>query len=197
MLNPEIAEFHPTANPFGLVMLRFSPLLALFFLVAAALGSIAFGGRLVPGLAVGAVAVVVLVVVVWRRFRRMVDNTVIRFSPAGVELVDAMGIQVRLAWPNITRVGKVSTAVTEPVEVEAGDYTLKVAPMANLGLVGWGERFVPPTAPAKIREQARHARVHPQTGHAEVGIPLGVVDKKWPAGQIGQIVRQYRPDLLP
>lgn len=190
-------EFHPTANPFGIVMLRFAPLLALFLLIASTLGSLAFGGRLVPGITVGVIATIGLVVYVGVRFRKMVNNTVVRFSPAGVELIDATGIHVRLAWGNITKIGLVSTAVAEPKEIKAGDLEITVKPMRNLGLIGWGERYIPPTAPDLVKQQAAKARINPQTGYIEVGIPLSVIDKTWTAGQIGQIVRTYRPDLLP
>ena len=47
------------------------------------------------------------------------------------------------------------------------------------------------------RKSGTIRRINPQTGYIEVGIPLSVVDKTWTAGQIGAIVRTYRPDLLP
>jgi hypothetical protein len=179
--------------------LRIVPLLVIFYAIMVALGSLPFGGRLLPGLAVGLVPTVLLALRVYSKARRGFLSTVLRMSPAGVEWWDGYGFHVRLPWNRITRVGDVQTAVTKPgarVGV-AGGVRLTVRAWHNSGLIGWGEQQTPARAPKWVQDLLAQAPREPNTGAPEVAIPLGGLDDRWTVGAMGDWVRRYRPDLLP
>lgn len=179
--------------------LRILPLLVVFYAIMVALGSLPFGGHLLPGLAVGLVPTALLVLRVYLTARRGFLSTVLRMSPAGVELWDAHGFHVRLRWDRIVRVGDVQTAMTKPgarVGV-AGGVRVTVPAWHNSGLIGWGEQQVPERAPKWVKDLLSRAPREPGTGALEVVIPLSGLDDTWTAGAMGTWVRRYRPDLLP
>ncbi len=179
--------------------LRIVPLLVIFYAIMVALGSLPFGGRLLPGMAIGLVPTAFLVLSVYRKARRGFLSTVLRMSPAGVEWWDGYGFHVRLRWDRIVRVGEVRTAMTKPgarVGV-AGGARIGVRAWSNSGLIGWGEQRIPATAPGWVRELLDRAPRDPRTNATEVAIPLAGLDDTWTVGPMGDWVRRYRPDLLP
>ncbi|GAA3108293.1 hypothetical protein GCM10020001_027920 [Nonomuraea salmonea] len=68
--------------------------------------------------------------------------------------------------------------------------------LRSVGLIGWGERAVPPRIPAWMRDRLARVPVDPATGRPEVTIPLGEFDPVWQRGPMGDWVRRYRPDLM-
>jgi hypothetical protein len=199
--DPSAQQFR-VRDPWSMVAranLRILPLLVIFYAIMVALGSLPFGGRLLPGLVVGLAPTALLVLRVYRRARRGFLSTVLRMSPAGVEWWDGYGFHVRLPWGRIVRVGDIQTAMTRPgarVGV-AGGVRLTVRAWHNTGLVGWGEQRTPQRAPGWVKQLLAGAPRDPVTGAPEVAIPLGALDERWTAGAMGDWVRRYRPDLLP
>jgi hypothetical protein len=199
--DPSAQEFR-VRDPWVMLLranLRILPLLVVFYAIMVALGSLPFGGRLLPGLAVGLVPTALLVLRVYAKARRGFLSTVLRMSPAGVEWWDGYGFHVRLPWDRITRIGDVQTAVTKPgarVGV-AGGARLTVPAWHNSGLIGWGEQHTPARAPGWVKDLLARAPRDPRTGAPEVAIPLGGLDDRWTVGGMGDWVRRYRPDLLP
>jgi hypothetical protein len=178
---------------------RVAPLLLIFYAIMVALCSLPFGGRLLPGLAIGLVPTALLVLRLYLGARRGFLGTVLRMSPAGVEWWDGYGFHVRLRWEDVVRVGEVRTAMAKPgarVGV-AGGVRLTVRAWQNSGLIGWGEQRVPDRAPGWVRDLLARAPRDPRTGATEVAIPLAGLDEAWTVGPMGGWVRRYRPDLLP
>lgn len=188
-------EFRMAGGGFGRMALPFVFVLVLFAAVMLLLGSI-FGG-LPGGIIAAVVGTGVMVGVLYFKFARMKQGTVVRFSEAGVELVDAKGFHVRVNWPDITRIGVVHSQMADPGALGAdGGVQVSVGAMASQGVVGWGYRVLPASAPGWMREQVAAAPKNPVDGRPEVAIPLGGIDKDWLHGPMGQWVRIYRPDLL-
>lgn len=180
---------------FGRMAVPFVALLALFFVVMLLLGSML--GGLVVGIPVAIGSTGALVAVLHAKFERMESGTVVRFSEYGVELLDQLGFRLRLGWRDITRLGPVDSRMTSPRRVGyRGSVRLGAGAMRSLGLIGWGDRVVPPNLPHWMRQHLAAQPVNPADGRPEVAIPLGAVDPNWPHGQMGQWVRTYRPDLL-
>lgn len=180
---------------FGRMVLPFVFLLVFFAAVMLLLGSI------VAGLAGGIVAAVVgtgaLVAVLYGKFDRMRQGTVVRFSEHGVELADTLGFQIRLGWPDVTRIGEVRSRMASPSVVGfRGSMRGNAGTVTTYGIIGWGQRVIPPTAPGWMRQDLAMAPVHPHDGRPEVAIPLSGIDPDWERGAMGQWVRMYRPDLL-
>lgn len=197
----------PTAQEFRIrdpwstvarVNAKFVPLLVIFFFIMTALGSLPFGGKLLPGMVVGAVATVPLVLKIYLTARRGLLSTVVRMSPAGVEWWDGYGFHVRLPWQQVTRVDVVHTAMTKPgarVGVPGG-VQLTVRPVRNSGLIGWGSQQIPDRAPQWVKGVLANVPRDPRTGAAEVAIPLSGIDAAWMTGAMGDWVRRFRPDLF-
>src|SRR5690606_33045215 len=132
------------------------------------------------------------------KHRRLVRGTVVRFSAVGVELTDAYGFRLRLRWPDIERVGVVESRMASPRAVgRPGGVRVRAGAMRSLGLIGWGEREVPPRVPRWMRDHLAGVPADPRTGLRQVAIPLGAVDPGWQRGRMGEWVRHHRPDLLP
>ncbi|PZG31039.1 hypothetical protein C1I98_30495 [Spongiactinospora gelatinilytica] len=168
----------------------------MFFLVMLLLGAV-FTTTTVGGVLVGLVGTGVLVGVLARKYAKMADRTVIRFSPLGVELEDGSGFRARLAWGDITRVGEVQTRMASPRTIgRPGGMRVRAGAMHSLGLIGWGERAVPQRIPARMRQQLAAVPVDQRTGRPEVSIPLGAIDPAWQNGDMGNWVARYRPDLM-
>lgn len=178
--------------------LRVLPLLVVFYAIMVALGSLPFGGSLLPGLAVAVVPTGLLVWNMYRKARRGFLSTVVRMSPTGVEWRDGYGFHVRLRWEAVERVGEIRTAMTRPgarVGV-AGGVRMTVRSWANSGLIGWGEQRTPQNAPSWVKDLLSRAPRDPRSGASQVTIPLGGIDSSWTLGPMGGWVRRYRPDLL-
>jgi hypothetical protein len=199
--HPSAQEFR-VRDPWLMVVranLRVLPLLVIFYAIMVALGSLPFGGRLLPGMAVGLVPTAILAFSVYNKARRGFLSTVLRMSPAGVEWWDGYGFHVRLPWDRIVSVGDVQTSMTKPgarVGV-AGGARLTVRAWHNSGLIGWGEQQTPSRAPKWVKDLLARAPRDPATGAPQVAIPLGGLDDRWTVGAMGDWVRRYRPDLLP
>lgn len=180
---------------FGRMAMPFVFVLVLFAAVMLLLGSI-FGG-LLGGIIAAVVGTGALVGVLYAKFAKMKQGTVVRFSEYGVELLDAKGFHLRLNWPDITRVGVVHSQMADPGAVgHENGVQASVGAMASQGVIGWGQRVVPPNAPGWMRERLAAQPTNPVDGRPEVAIPLGGVDPNWMHGPMGQWVRMYRPDLL-
>ncbi|MDF5753350.1 hypothetical protein [Spongiactinospora sp. TRM90649] len=191
-----VQEFRVNRD-FGRFVLPFVALLVMFFLVTMLLGGI-FTTTAIGGVLVGLAATAVLVLVLKVKYDRMVAGTVVRFSPSGVELEDALGFRVSLAWPDITRVGRVETRMASPRKVgRPGGMRVRAGATEALGLIGWGERVVPRRVPGWMRARLAEAPVDPRTGRPQVAIPLGELDPAWQEGEMGAWVARHRPDLLP
>lgn len=131
------------------------------------------------------------------RRRQMAADTVVRFSAQGVEMEDAYGSRVRLAWRHIERVDVVESRVPSPRTIaEADRIYVRTGTRKCIGVVGCGEYEVSPSAPGWLLCHLERMPVDPETGLQKLSIPLGVVDPLWEHGPIGDRVRHHRPDLL-
>lgn len=194
---PRTAEFTVRGGRgFGRMVTAFAAPLAVGFVVFMLLGAIAF--NLVGGVAMAIIGTGVLVGVLYAKSRKLTRSTVVRFSPVGVELTDGHGFRVRLPWSGITRIGETVTRMSNPEQVAGrpGDLRVRAAAVRSMGLVGWGERVVPATAPDWVHRQVAGVPVDPDSGRPEVTIPLGELDPEWVAGEMGEWVRAHRPDLF-
>lgn len=188
-------EFRMAGGGFGKMVLPFVFLLVFFAAVMLLLGSVVAG--LPGGIVASVVGTGALVGVLYRKFDRMKQGTVVRFSEYGVELSDTMGFQIRLGWPDITRVGEVRSRMASPSVVGfRGSVRGNAGTVKTHGIIGWGQRVVPPNAPGWMRQDLAMAPVNPRDGRPEVAIPLSGIDPNWAQGAMGQWVRTYRPDLL-
>jgi hypothetical protein len=188
-------EFRMAGGGFGRMVLPFVLLLVFFAAVMLLLGSI-FAG-LVGGIAVSVVSTAIMVGVLYGKFSRMKSGTVVRFSEYGVELSDTKGFRIRLYWPDITRIGQVDTRMADPGAVgPENGVQVSVGAMKSQGVIGWGERIVPPNAPGWLHANLAAQPRNPYDGRPEVAIPLGGVDPNWQQGAMGQWLRLYRPDLM-
>lgn len=188
-------EFRMAGGGFGKMVLPFAVLLVFFAVVMLLLGSV------VAGLAGGIIAAVIgtgaLVGVLYAKFNRMKQGTVVRFSEYGVELSDTMGFQIRLDWPDVTRIGEVNSQMVKPSAVGIRDGVhVRAGAVRTQGIIGWGQRVIPPNAPGWMRQNLAMAPVNPYDGRPEVAIPLSGIDPDWTHGAMGQWVRRYRPDLF-
>jgi hypothetical protein len=175
------------------MVLPFVLMLVLLAVIMYVLGYVVGG---VAGGLVGSVVVTgVMVGVLYRKFARMKNGTVVHFSEYGVELTDTLGFRIRLLWPDITRIGQVNSRMASP-EAVGGDLQVSVGEMKSRGIIGWGDRVVPPNAPGWMRENLAAQPRHPYDGRPEVAIPLGGIDPNWAQGPMGHWVRMYRPDLF-
>ncbi|MGW3348419.1 hypothetical protein ACWDA3_34435 [Nonomuraea rubra] len=191
-----MAEFRMRAGGFPRFLAPFIAPLVLFFAVMLLLGAILTNSTPL-GAVIAAAATGVLVAVLAVKHRRLATGTVVRFSADGVELADALGFRVRLRWPDITRIDVVETQLATPRRVgRPGGARARVGPLRSPGLVGWGERTVPPRIPGWMRERLARVPVDPATGRPEVTIPLGELDPQWQRGPMGDWVRHYRADLI-
>lgn len=188
-------EFRMASGGFGRMALPFVALLVVFFVIMLTIGW-AFAGA-GGGIGAAVVGTGALVGVLYSKFRRMKDGTIVRFSEYGVELSDTLGFHVRLGWRDITRIGKVESRMASP-EAISFDNGMQVwaGSMKSLGLIGWGDRIIPPNAPGWMRANLARAPQNPVDGRPEVAIPLGGIDPNWAHGPMAQWVAMYRPDLF-
>ncbi|MEO3800969.1 hypothetical protein [Nonomuraea sp. B1E8] len=189
-------EFRIRAGSFPRFVAPFAALLVLFFVVILLLGAI-FTGSTLLGIAIGALATGGLLAVLAAKHRRMSSGTVVRFTADGVELTDSLGFRVHLRWAGITRIDVVDTQLANPRRVgRPGGVRVRAQALRSVGLIGWGERTVPPRIPGWMRDRLSRVPVDPATGRPEVTIPLGEFDTLWQRGRMGDWVRHYRPDLM-
>ncbi|MEQ4719127.1 hypothetical protein [Nonomuraea sp. B19D2] len=188
--------FRVRAGSFPRFVAPFIAPLVLFFAVCLLLGAILTGSTLL-GMVIGALAGAVLLAVLAVKHRRLTIGTVVRFSEDGVELTDSYGFRVHLRWPDITRIDIVDTQLADPrVMGRLGGMRVRAQALRSAGLIGWGERTVPPRIPGWMRDRLARVPVDPVTGRPEVAIPLGEVDPLWERGPMGDWVRRRRPDLM-
>jgi hypothetical protein len=188
-------EFRMAGGGFGTMALPFVAMLVFFAAIMLLLGSI-FAG-VIGGIVAAVVGTGALVGVLYVKFSRMRQGTVVRFSEYGVELSDTKGFRIRLGWPDITRVGQVDTQMANPGAVgEDNGVQVSVGAMKSQGLIGWGERVIPPNAPGWVHQNLAAQPKNPMDGRPEVAIPLSGIDPNWMQMAMGAWVRQYRPDLL-
>lgn len=180
---------------FGKMALPFVFLLIFFAVVMLLLGSV-FAG-LIGGIIAAVIGTGALVGVLYAKFNRMKQGTVVRFSEYGVELSDTMGYLIRLNWPDITRIGEVRSQMANPTALGAeGGVRVGAGAVRTEGIIGWGYRVVPPNAPAWMRQNLAMGPVNPYDGRPEVAIPLSGIDPNWVRSAMGQWIRMYRPDLF-
>lgn len=145
---------------------------------------------LVAGIAVIAIGVRLA------RYRQLAADTVVRFSAQGVEMEDAYGSRVRLAWRHIEGIDVVDSRVPSPRTVIRADGThIRTGTRKCVGVVGWGDYEISPRAPGWLISHLDRMPVDPITGLPKLSIPLGVVDPLWEEGPMGDRVRRHRPDL--
>ncbi|MFC4112373.1 hypothetical protein [Nonomuraea zeae] len=189
-------EFRIRAGSFPRFAAPFAAPLGLLFVACLLLGAILTNSTPL-GILTGALATAAMLAVLAVKHRRLVSGTVVRFSADGVELTDSYGFRVRLRWPDITRIDVVNTRLANPRRLgRPGGVRVRVQALPSAGLVGWGERTVPPRIPGWMRERLARAPVDPATGRPEVAIPLGEFDALWERGPMGAWVRRHRPDLM-
>jgi hypothetical protein len=191
----EVATFRvATGAPATLGRRLVAPLIVVFVLLVL-LGSLS--GNVIIGLGLGVVGTAALGGILTRRLSSGVGTTVLRTSPAGIELLDGQGFGFLVRWRDVTEVGQVSAVLSgQPLmpadlverAAEGGD--------AGTGLIGQGSRVIPDpeTLPRYLRR-----RLPPQRADAPltpVAVPLGAIDPGWKDGAIGDAVRRHRPDLL-
>ncbi len=188
-------EFRMAGGGFGKIVLPLVFLLVFFAVIMLLLGSAVAG--LIGGIIAAVVGTGALVGVLYGKFNRMKQGTVVRFSEYGVELSDTMGYQIRLNWPDITRIGEVRSQMANPSAVGVqGGVQVNAGAVKTQGIIGWGHRVIPPNAPGWMRQNLAMAPVNPYDGRPEVAIPLSGIDPNWMRGAMGQWVRMYRPDLF-
>jgi hypothetical protein len=188
-------EFRMAGGGFGKMVLPFVLMLVFFAAVMLLLGSI-FAG-LIGGIIAAVVGTGALVAVLYTKFARMKQGTLVRFSEYGVELSDTKGFRITLYWPDITQIGQVDSQMANPSAIgEQGGVQVAVGAMKNTGIIGWGQRVVPPNAPAWMHQNLAAQPKNPHDGRPLVAIPLGGIDPNWTHTAMGQWVRMYRPDLL-
>jgi hypothetical protein len=181
---------------FGRMLGPFIAALVMGFLVGLLLGAIITQST-IGGIGIGAAFTLLLVAILYRKFARMKSGTVLRFSPHGVELNDAMGFNLRLRWPDVLQLGTVQTQMANPRSVGVdGGTQVKVGAMQSQGLIGWGDRVVPRNVPGWIRANLESQPRNPQDGRPLVSITLSGIDPNWAYGPMGAWVRMYRPDLM-
>ncbi|WP_433512283.1 hypothetical protein ACQP2T_52460 [Nonomuraea sp. CA-143628] len=157
--------------------------------------------RSVPGPQIGlvflaAVMAVIAIGVRLAKYRQMAADTVIRFSAQGVEMEDAYGSRVRLAWRHIEGIDVVDSRVPSPRTITRADGThVRTGTRKCVGVVGWGEYEISPSAPGWLISHLDRMPVDPIIGLPKLSIPLGVVDPLWEHGPMGDRVRRHRPDL--
>ncbi|MBF8190789.1 hypothetical protein ITP53_34790 [Nonomuraea sp. K274] len=189
-------EFRIRAGSFPRIVAPFIAPLVLFFAVCLLLGAI-FTNSTPLGVVIAVLATGALFAVLVAKHRRLTSGTVVRFSPDGVELSDSYGFRARLRWPDITRVDIVNTQLANPRRVgRPGGVRVQAQALRSVGLIGWGERTVPPRVPRWMRDRLARVPVDPATGRPEVTIPLGEFDPLWERGRMGDWVRHHRPDLM-
>jgi hypothetical protein len=189
-------EFRIRAGSFPRFAAPFAAPLVLFFAVCLLLGAI-FTNSTPLGVLIGALATAALLAVLVAKHRRLASGTVVRFAPDGVELSDSYGFRVRLRWPDITRIDVVDTQLANPRRIgRPGGLQVRAQALRSVGLIGWGERTVPPRVPGWMRDRLARVPVEPDTGRPEVAIPLGEFDPLWERGPMGDWVRRHRPDLM-
>ncbi|WP_431869295.1 hypothetical protein [Nocardiopsis eucommiae] len=195
-----------TARPVGDVgtylryLLAFSPLLGVFFLVVLILTSIFFetaspGTGVTGGIVVGALATLCLAVLPVVRTRRMLGGTVVVISPAGVDLRDHIGFEVRLRWRDATQVGRTVDRVAAGPGVEVGGQQVQVRDLESRGLVGWGERVIPDQA-ARMRTVLASQPRHPRTGAELVAVSFQAAGASGWDNPLVTEARRHRPDLF-
>ncbi|MEV1245412.1 hypothetical protein ACIBO2_02015 [Nonomuraea sp. NPDC050022] len=169
----------------------FSPLILLAPVCLMLPGSHVAWGLAAAGMAIPAIGVRLA------RHRQMAADTVVRFSAQGVEMEDAYGSRLRLAWRHIERVDVVESRVPSPRTIaEADRIYVRTGTRKCIGVVGWGEYEISPSAPGWLLCHLERMPVDPVTGLQKLSIPLGVVDPLWEHGPMGDRVRHHRPDLL-
>lgn len=189
-------EFRIRPGSFPRFAAAFVGPLILFFLVCLLLGAFLTGGT-AGGIAIAALATAGLTGVLALKYRRLAESTVVRFSAEGMELSDHHGFQVRLRWPDITRIDVVETQPASPRRIgRLGGLRVRTQPLRATGVIGWGERVVPARIPGWMRDRLAAAPVDPDSGRPEVAIPLGEFDPLWERGPMGAWIRRHRPDLL-
>ncbi len=188
-------EFRMAEGGFGRMVVPFVIMLVFFAAIMLLLGSVF--GSILGGVVAAVVGTGALTAVLYAKFVKMKAGTIVRFSEYGVELSDTKGFRTRLNWPDITRVGQVHTQMAGPDAIgEQNGVQVSVGAMKSQGIIGWGDRVIPPSAPDWLRANLAAQPRHPYDGRPEVAIPLGGVDPNWQYGPMGQWLRQYRPDLL-
>ncbi|GAB2935572.1 hypothetical protein GCM10027203_40570 [Nonomuraea fastidiosa] len=79
--------------------------------------------------------------------------------------------------------------------VQHGGHAL-VGALRSAGLIGWGQRTVPPRIPSWMRERPGPRARGPGDGPAGGDDSAGEFDPAWQRGPMGDWVRRYRPDLM-
>jgi len=191
-------------RPFRHFLRRFMPPLVLFFAITTVIAMILIFNSPASsayriGLAAGATLTAGLVALLYLKHRRMVNATLLRLSPTGLEMTDQTCLRLQIACTDITHIDDVLTRFTNPnaVPVPPGLVAVRPGTIRALGVIGWGRQDLPANLPRWVRQQLSQAPTNPQTHMVRVAIPLGFLDPHWTAGPAQAYFRRYRPDLLP
>ncbi|MFC4563732.1 hypothetical protein ACFO4E_17865 [Nocardiopsis mangrovi] len=205
--DPDAAVFTPSADPAAYLryLLPWAAMVGMLFVVVLLLASILFetlaeGTGTAAGAASGLVAAAVATVYLGRKVHRMLTGTVVTASPTGVELRDHQGFEVRMRWQDVTTVGTVldrqgpRTVMGRPIV--AGGIRVGPAVIRSHGLIGWGERVVPPSAPAALRRTLDAQPRDPATGLVPVAVSFSAAGEPDLSNPLLAWARHYRPDLF-
>ncbi|TDP97355.1 hypothetical protein [Labedaea rhizosphaerae] len=188
-------EFRMAGGGFGRIAAPWIAALVFFTLIMLVLGSVV--GGIAGGIIAAVVGDAILLGILYSKYNRLRQGTVVQFSEHGVQLSDHLGFHMSLLWQDIDAIGPVATQMGDPRSVGVrGGAQVSVGAVHSLGLIGWGHRIVPPNAPRWMRELLATAPRHPVDGRQQVAIPLGGIDPNWTQGPMGQWVLLYRPDLF-
>ncbi|MFC3998028.1 hypothetical protein ACFOVU_19005 [Nocardiopsis sediminis] len=205
--DPGVTVFTPSAGAAAYLryLLPWAAVVGMLFVVILLLGSILFetlaeGTGTVAGVACGLVAAAIATLSLGVKVRRMLTGTVVTSSPVGVELRDSQGFEVRMRWPDVTAVGTVldrqgpRTVMGRPVF--AGPIRVEPAVIRSHGLIGWGERVVPPSAPAALRHTLASQPRDPATGLVPVAVSFSAAGEPDLTNPLLTQAQHFRPDLF-
>jgi hypothetical protein len=181
---------------FGAFLRRLIPMLVLLSLLTLLDSGLALANLGVGPLSwpVALVLTVINAVVLYQVTKRQFDQTWgtarLELSPAGATVVDRYS-RTEMPWNQIREIGKADLInpplidlTTLPVLSTAAVAAVRRAGQA--ALIGVGA----------IRWHGGSGDVDPAGSHELTAIVLGIYDKNWENGRIGDWIRAYRPDLL-
>lgn len=145
----------------------------------------------------GVLATVVSSFYLYGKMKKGALSTVVRVSPAGIEMTDNLGFLNRVSWPDMVKVGRVTAMQSQGSVKGGGGKTFTASAMKDMGVIGWGVRRVPENLrlPETMRTALARMPYDPATGKHYISIPLSVIEADWVDGRIAQLIQHYRPDM--
>jgi hypothetical protein len=143
----------------------------------------------------GVAATIASMSILYPKMKKGALSTVVRISPAGIEMTDDLGFLNRISWPDMVKVGRVTAMASQGTVKGGGGKTFTQTAIKDMGVIGWGVRRVPEKIPATMRAQLAQLPYDPASGKHYISIPLSVIEADWVNGRMAQLVQHYRPDL--